>query len=87
MVTSSRSAPNGFSMKSTAPRRVASAPTDALPCAEIITTGSASSIALIRVSASRPSIPGILMSRKTMSGDSRWMAAMPSSADAADAYS
>ena len=82
MMTSSRSVSGGLSMKSNAPRRTASAPVAPVPCPEIITTG-ASHTALIRSSASKPSMPGILMSRKTTSGDSRSASAIPSGPDGA----
>ena len=78
MVTSTRSVVSGFSMKSKAPALVASTAVLTVPCPEMITTGSASFEALMRCSASSPSMPGILMSRNTRSGDSRSAIATPS---------
>ena len=61
-----------------APALVASTAVLTVPCPEMITTGSVSFDALIRCSASRPSMPGILMSRNTRSGDSRSAIVTPS---------
>ena len=69
-VTRMRSLPSGFSMKSIAPRLVALATASFVACPEMTTTGSDSRAACIRCSTSRPSMPGILMSRNTRSGAS-----------------
>ena len=59
-----RSLSGGFSMKSKAPSFVASTAVLTVPWPERITTGGAASRSLSRFSTSRPSICGILMSRK-----------------------
>ena len=76
--TSSFSLDGGFSMKSKAPALVASTAVLTVPCPEMMTTGRSSFAARSFCSTSRPSIPGILMSRKTRSGASRSASAMPS---------
>ncbi len=65
-------------MKSKAPALVASTAVLTVPWPEMITTGSVSVTARIRCSASRPSMPGILTSRNTRSGDSFSASATPS---------
>ena len=62
-----RSRCGGFSRKSTAPRRVASTAVAMSPCPEIMRTGGADSRATILSRTSSPSMPGILMSRRTAS--------------------
>ena len=78
MVTRTRSLASGFSMKSNAPSLVASTAVLTVPWPEMMTTGSASFVCRIFCSASRPSMPPILMSRKTRSGGSRSTSATPS---------
>ena len=69
--TRTRSRWSGFSRKSTAPRRVHSMAVAMSPCPEIMSTGGAPSRATMRSRVSRPSRPGILMSRSTAAaGDS-----------------
>ena len=87
MVTLTRSVESGFSRKSKAPRRVASTAVLTVPCPDIITTGNVSSRWRIRRSTSRPSIPGILTSRNTISGGSAAMRASPSSPPGAGRHS
>ena len=82
-VTSTRSLVNGFSMKSKAPSRVACMASVIVPCPEIMATGSDSSRRLISARVSRPLVPGILMSRTTMSGGSVLTCATPSAPEAA----
>src|SRR5688500_13639801 len=65
-------------MKSNAPSFVASTAVVTVPWPEMMTTGTASLVALIRCSVSRPSIPGILTSRKIRSGVSFSARATPS---------
>ena len=62
--TSSFSLDGGFSMKSDASAFVASTAVLTVPCPEMMTTGRFS-FARSRCNASRPSMPGILMSRNT----------------------
>ena len=76
--TSSFSLDGGFSMKSNAPAFVASTAVLTVPCPEMMTTGRFSFAARSFCSTSRPSMPGILMSRNTRSGASRSASAMPS---------
>jgi hypothetical protein len=54
-ISSSRSASNGFSMKSAAPRRIAATAVSRLPCPEMTSTGSDGSRRLISSSNSSPS--------------------------------
>jgi hypothetical protein len=85
--SSTRSLSKGFSMKVKAPSLVASTAVATVPWPEMMITGSASCWPRMRLSASRPSMPGILMSRNTRSGVSRSMAAMPSCAVGASRHS
>jgi hypothetical protein len=78
MVTSTRSLASGFSMKSNAPSLVASTAVLTVPCPETMTTGRDSLDPRIFSSVSRPSMPGILMSRKARSGGSRSTSAIAS---------
>ncbi len=81
--TSTRSVSSGFSRKSNAPSRVASTAVVMVPCPDITTIGVTSVRCVSRWSTSRPSMPGILMSRNTRSGASRSTRATPSSPVAA----
>ena len=67
-VTSTRSLSSGFSMKSNAPSLVASTAVDTVPCPEMTTMGVTSTMCRSRCSTSRPSMPGILTSRKMQIG-------------------
>src|SRR5690606_24894330 len=81
----SRSALNGFSMKSYAPRRIAETAVSMLPWPEIITTGRLGCMVLISSSRARPSRrdPCSQMSRKTSRGTRSAMAASALSASCA----
>src|SRR6267143_2842335 len=57
------------------------------PCPEIIRTGVCASLARIAASASRPSMPGILMSSRTASGVSRRVVSIPAGPEAASTHS
>ena len=68
-VRSSLAMDNGFSTKSTAPRRVASTAVSTVPWPDIITTGQPSAtLACHSRSSVMPSVPGIHMSSSTRSG-------------------
>ncbi len=75
-VRSSLASDTGFSMKSKAPRRVASTAVSTVPWPDIITTGQGRRSSLVDHSRSRlmPSASGIQMSSSTRSGltVSRW---------------
>ena len=68
--SSTRSRSSGFSMKSKAPRRVASTAVSMVPWPEIMTTSVSGRRSMISERISSPSRPGILMSRnvRSMSG-------------------